>query len=299
MNNGPDTLRLLLVDPKRVELVQFNNIPHLLGPVLFDVEKVIAAIKWITREMERRYRLFSKVGARNLKGYNRKLSADEDPLPYIVVFVDELAELMMVAPDEVERYICRIAQLARATGIHLVIATQRPSVDVVTGLIKANFPARVCFATTSQVDSRVVLDTPGAEKLLGRGDLLFMPPDSSKLIRAQGCFVSDQEIKRITQFWLEKSAQEAEQQAEEEIPWKEELEKQNDDRDELLDDAVDLIQDSQRASTSYLQRKLGIGYPRAARIMDALHEEGYIGPPVSGGRSRDVLIDEEGEDEAE
>ncbi len=201
-NNGPDQLRLLLVDPKRVELPSYNGVPHLIAPVITDVDQVVGALTWLTLQMDERYRSFSQVGARNLKDYNRKIDRknkpaewrDLEPYPYIVFVVDELADLMLAAPDKVEHYICRLAQMARATGIHLVIATQRPSVDVITGLIKANFPARIAFSVTSQIDSRVVLDTPGAEKLLGRGDLLFMRPDSAKLDRIQGCFVSEKEI---------------------------------------------------------------------------------------------------------
>ncbi len=287
LHNAPDSLRLILVDPKRVEMVQFGKIPHLLGSVLVDSAEVISAIRWLTHEMERRYRLFSAAGTRNLAAYNRRAASLNEPaLPNIVVFIDELAELMLSAPDEVERHICRIAQMARATGIHLVIATQRPSVDVVTGLIKANFPARICFATTSQVDSRVVLDAPGAEKLLGRGDMLFMPPDSAKLVRAQGCLVSDAEIEGITAFWRDKATAYPDLLTEP-TPWASELD--DDADDSLIQSALALIQDQQQISTSFLQRRLRIGYPRAARLMEQLEEEGYIGPAVSGGRSRQVL----------
>ncbi|MBC7239636.1 MAG: DNA translocase FtsK, partial [Chloroflexi bacterium] len=194
--NTPEQLRLLLIDPKRVEFAAYNGIPHLLSPVVVEPERVVSALKWVVREMERRYREFAQVGARNLAAYNRTAAKRQmKPLPMIVVVIDELADLMLAAPEEVERTICRIAQMARATGIHLVIATQRPSVDVVTGLIKANFPARISFAVSSQVDSRVVLDAPGAEKLLGRGDMLYMAPDSPRLQRIQGCFVSYQEVR--------------------------------------------------------------------------------------------------------
>ena len=200
--NTPDDLKLLMIDPKRVELSNYNGIPHLLAPVVVEVDRVVGVLNWVTHEMDRRYKVFERVGARNLQSYNEKAVANGEPkLPLIVVFIDELADLMMVAPDEVERSLCRIAQMARATGIHLVVATQRPSVDVVTGLIKANFPARMAFAVTSQIDSRVILDTPGAEKLLGRGDALYMAPDSPKLERIQGCYVSDAEIRRLVSFW--------------------------------------------------------------------------------------------------
>ena len=200
--NTPEDLRLLMVDPKRVELSNYNGIPHLITPVVVEAGRVVGVLKWLAAEMDRRYQLFSDAGARNLESYNKKMIARGSPhLPNIVMFIDELADLMMVAPDEVERHICRIAQLSRATGIHLVIATQRPSVDVVTGLIKANFPARLSFLVSSQVDSRVILDTPGADKLLGSGDALYMAPDSPKLARIQGCYVSDGELERIISFW--------------------------------------------------------------------------------------------------
>ena len=202
LTHTPDTLRFLMVDPKRVELTVYNGIPHLIAPVVVDVERAVPVLQWATREMERRYKQFAKLGARNVEVYNEKLAARGEPvLPYIVILIDELADLMLSAAEDVERYICRIAQMARATGIHLVLATQRPSVDVVTGLIKANFPSRIAFAVTSQVDSRVILDTPGAEQLLGRGDMLFMAPDASKLQRLQGCFVSDRETHRLVQYW--------------------------------------------------------------------------------------------------
>ncbi|MCD6519482.1 MAG: DNA translocase FtsK, partial [Anaerolineae bacterium] len=200
--NTPDELKLVMIDPKRVELSGYNGIPHLLAPVVVELERVVGVLRWAEREMDRRYRTFAKVGARNIQAYNEMaLDRGEEKMPYIVIFIDELADLMMVAPDEVERSICRIAQMARAVGMHLVIATQRPSVDVVTGLIKANFPARISFAVSSQVDSRVILDSPGAEKLLGRGDALYMAPDSPKLIRIQGAYVSDAEIARLVSFW--------------------------------------------------------------------------------------------------
>ena len=218
-NNGPDVLRLLLVDPKRVELVAFNGVPHLISPVVTEIDQVIGALTWMTLQMDERYRNFARVGARQLKDYNRKVDrknkpsewADLEPYPYFVLVIDELADLMSSAPEKVEFYVCRLAQMARATGIHLVVATQRPSVDVVTGLIKANFPSRIAFSVTSQMDSRVILDTPGADKLLGRGDMLFMRPDSSKLDRIQGSFISDKEIDSLVRFW--KTAMPAEELA--------------------------------------------------------------------------------------
>ena len=198
LQNTPDDLKFVMVDPKRVELTSYNGIPHLLSPVVVELERVVASLQWVTREMDERYRKFAKGGVRNIADYNERVTANnEKKLPYLVVIIDELADLMMLAPDETERTITRLAQLARATGIHLIIATQRPSVDVVTGLIKANFPARIAFAVASGVDSRVILDQPGAERLLGRGDMLFQSPDAASPLRMQGVYVSDNEIQRI------------------------------------------------------------------------------------------------------
>jgi S-DNA-T family DNA segregation ATPase FtsK/SpoIIIE len=266
-----------------------------------DLERIVGVLKWTTREMDRRYKLFSKAGARNLEGYNRSLAdKSENPLPYIVVIIDELADMMMVSPEEVERSICRIAQMARATGIHLVIATQRPSVDVVTGLIKANFPARISFAVTSQVDSRVILDTPGAEKLLGRGDMLFMAPDTSKLQRLQGCFVSDQELNRLVAHWKGMHVT-TEPQATEIIqpslwgdmePIRMGGREETDEEDALLQRAIDEVRAAKKASISLLQRRLRIGYSRAARLIDILEERGIIGPEEGPARSRKVLLGE-------
>jgi len=306
----PRTLRLLMIDPKMVELTIFNGIPHLIAPVVVELERVVSMLRWAAREMDRRFRLFNKAGARHLQSYNQMLtSRGEAILPYIVIVIDELADLMMIAADEVERYVCRIAQMARATGIHLIIATQRPSVDVVTGLIKANFPARVAFAVTSQVDSRVILDQPGAERLLGRGDMLLMTPDSSKLVRLQGCFVSDRELKRLVRFWKGVRAPEplpggmgAQQQPflpQEMIQqplWEEMIEREEEARrkDDLYDQAVKVVRKANRASISLLQRRLRIGYSRAARLIDTLEEDGTIGPAQSGGRGREVLPPVEG-----
>ncbi len=297
LNNTPDDLRLIMVDPKMVELVPFNGVPHLLSPVVVDLERVVGVLKWTTREMDRRYKLFSKAGARHLESYNRMAaSRGEKPLPYIVIIIDELADLMMVSPEEVERSICRIAQMARATGIHLVIATQRPSVDVVTGLIKANFPARISFAVTSQVDSRVILDTPGAEKLLGRGDMLFMSPDSSKLQRLQGCFVSDAELTRLVNHWKGMHAVSEPQPAEVVQPslWGDMEPVQvgqgeEGEEDALLERAIEEVRAANRASISLLQRRLRIGYSRAARLIDILEEKGIIGPEEGPARTRRVL----------
>lgn len=298
MTHAPEQLRFLMIDPKMVELTSYNGIPHLIAPVVTDFEQVVGALAWVTREMERRYKLFAASGARSIGGYNQKVGASGERLPYLVVVIDELADLMMMAPDEVERHICRIAQMARATGIHLVIATQRPSVDVVTGLIKANFPTRIAFAVTSQIDSRVILDTPGAERLLGRGDMLYMAADSPKLMRLQGCFLSDNEIRNIVNFWqgsrptptnptVDGDEDDYEQAK---LPWADILAEA--DKDDMLEEAVKLIIDTGRASTSLLQRRLGIGYPRASRIMDQLEEEGVIGP-ADGSRPRAVLWKED------
>jgi S-DNA-T family DNA segregation ATPase FtsK/SpoIIIE len=294
LNNTPADLRLIMVDPKMVELATFNGIPHLLVPVVIEVERVVATLKWVTHEMDRRYRVFSKLGARNIDVYNHIMTGQgQESLPCIVVLIDELADLMMVAPDDVERSICRIAQLARATGIHLVIATQRPSVDVVTGLIKANFPARISFAVTSQVDSRVILDTGGAEKLLGRGDMLYMASDSSKMLRLQGCFISDAELSKLVSYWRGFSANAP-------LPpgtalvqqplWQEVIAKEREaaGRDDLLDRAMEVVHKDRRASISLLQRKLRIGYSRAARLIDTLEEKGIVGPEEGAGRGRQV-----------
>jgi S-DNA-T family DNA segregation ATPase FtsK/SpoIIIE len=290
LNNAPDTLSLLMVDPKMVELSLFNGIPHLAAPVVTSAEEAVRALRWVTKQMDHRYQLFSSSGVRDIGSYNElAASRRQDPLPFIVILIDELADLMMVAPDEIERHVCRIAQLARATGIHLVIATQRPSVDVVTGLIKANFPARISFAVTSQVDSRVILDTAGAEKLLGRGDLLYMASDSNKLVRMQGCFVSDEELERIVQFWREKIdwiVPEHQPAPWQELPAEEEV-------DELLERAINLARGSSTISTSYIQRRLRIGHPRAARLIEQMELRGIVGPAVNGGRSREVLIDQD------
>jgi S-DNA-T family DNA segregation ATPase FtsK/SpoIIIE len=306
-NNTPDDLKLLMVDPKRVELTNFNGIPHLLVPVIVEMERVVGSLQWVTRQMDQRYKKLAKAEVRNIEDYNKRAVArGESRLPYMVVFVDELADLMMLAHDEVERSLCRIAQMARATGIHLVIATQRPSVDVVTGLIKANFPARVSFAVTSQVDSRVVLDTVGAERLLGRGDMLYMASDSSQLVRLQGCFVSDRELDRLVHYWkvpeVGASATPTSLYRVEEVtqqPLWEEMrakEKEASQRDDLLEDAIAMVRKYNRASISLLQRRLRIGYSRAARLIDLLEEQGIVGPERGAGRSREVLSAEEVED---
>jgi S-DNA-T family DNA segregation ATPase FtsK/SpoIIIE len=291
----PDQIQFIMIDPKMVELTTYNGIPHLRAPVVIELERVVGVLNWATREMDSRYKMFNRARARNVDAYNQMLvNKGEKPLPYVVVVIDELADLMMVAPDEVERAVCRIAQMARATGIHLIIATQRPSVDVVTGLIKANFPARISFAVTSQIDSRVIIDSVGADKLLGRGDMLFMAPDSSKLVRLQGCFVSDKELAALVRYWKGvRLAQEpiqpekiVQQQIWEEIEAEEALAAQ---QDEMLPRAIALVQEHQRASISMLQRRLRIGYARAARMIDTMEQQGIIGPDQGGSRSREVL----------
>jgi S-DNA-T family DNA segregation ATPase FtsK/SpoIIIE len=296
-NNGPDQLRLLLVDPKRVELPSYNGVPHLIAPVITDVDQVVGALTWLTLQMDERYRSFSQIGARNLKDYNRKVDRknkpaewrDLEPYPYIVFVVDELADLMLAAPDKVEHYICRLAQMARATGIHLVIATQRPSVDVITGLIKANFPARIAFSVTSQMDSRVVLDTPGAEKLLGRGDLLFMRPDSAKLDRIQGCFVAEKEIEGLVRFWKQTMPAPELAPNQPRFPWTG-LMAEMEDQDDQYERALDLVQGQSRVSTSWLQRRLRVSYNRAAELIARMEEDGYVGPDEGAGRGREVLL---------
>jgi S-DNA-T family DNA segregation ATPase FtsK/SpoIIIE len=307
----PETLRLLMIDPKMVELVNYNGIPHLLAPVVTDLEKVVGVLSWATREMERRYKLFAQESVRNIIGYNEKVvKEDREALPYIIIIIDELADLMMMAPDEVERTVTRIAQMARATGIHLIIATQRPSVDVVTGLIKANFPARIAFAVTSQIDSRVILDSPGAERLLGKGDMLYMAADSAKLQRLQGVFVSDQELNRLVRFWRG-SSYSAEREPRGPVQgatdlvqqplWEEykALEKAaaESNQDELLEKAIEVVREQGKASVSLLQRRLRIGYARAARLIDEMEEQGIIGAD-EGGKGRPVLVTQ-ADDEAD
>lgn len=285
--NSPDDLKMLMIDPKMVELVGYNGIPHLLAPVVVEVDQVVGALAWVTRQMDDRYKLFNQTGVRNLEEYNRRAARRKgmDLLPTLVVLIDELADLMMVAPDEVERHVCRLAQMGRATGIHLVVATQRPSVDVVTGLIKANFPARISFAVSSQVDSRVILDQVGADKLLGRGDMLFVSPEQAGPIRLQGCFVSDEEIDRLTAFWRSTVAEG--EQPELFQPWAG-LDNEP-EADEMIGKAMQVVEGRERVSTSFIQRQLRIGFPRAARLMEQLEEEGIVGPDEGGGRGREVL----------
>jgi DNA segregation ATPase FtsK/SpoIIIE, S-DNA-T family len=295
LHNTPEDLRLVLIDPKRVELANFGNIPHLaFSKIITDTEEVVGTLQAIIHEMDSRYRRFASVGVRNIEAYNKSPHATH-PLPYWVVVIDELADLMMAAPYEVERQICRLAQLARATGIHLILATQRPSVDVVTGLIKANFPTRIAFAVSSQVDSRTIIDGAGAEKLLGRGDMLFMPTDASKPKRLQGSFVSDQELERIVVWWtndrfrhlVPDKMDHLLEEAQDEVQSEHDA---GDDEDPLYEAARELAGQHSRVSTSLLQRRLHIGYPRAARLIDMLEENGVVAASESG-QSREVLAD--------
>jgi len=306
LHNTPDELRLILIDPKRVELTGYNGIPHLLAPVVVEIDRVIGALQWMTREMDKRYHLFAGVGSRNITDYNARMKLQGGKkLPFLVVVIDELADLMMIAPGETEQTITRLAQLARATGIHMILATQRPSVDVVTGLIKANFPARVAFAVASNTDSRVILDQPGAERLLGRGDMLFQAPDAPSAARLQGVFVSDTEIQNLVEFWRTQAAgaspysapggsQDSAGIPKSDIPLKqgamfEEMAAEDSNADPLLAEAIDLVRREGRASVSMLQRRMRIGYTRAARIVDMMEDKGIVGPPEGTSQLRQIL----------
>lgn len=291
--NSPDELKLLLIDPKRVEMSNYNGIPHLLTPVITEPEKILSALKWSMAEMDRRYKLFQSVGVRNIQSYNEM--SGFQALPYIVIIIDELADLMMFAPVEVEDCITRIAQLARATGIHLVVATQRPSVDVITGLIKANIPCRIAFNVSSMIDSRVILDTQGAEKLLGRGDMLFLPPDASKPMRIQGVYVQDQEINNLIKFMKDSGIAPQYTAEVTEMPVGKVGGRGGSnnggggDQDDLFEEAVRTVCQYDRASASLLQRRLKVGYARAARILDELESAGIVSPG-EGAKPRDVLV---------
>ncbi|WP_186577415.1 FtsK/SpoIIIE family DNA translocase [Aquibacillus kalidii] len=292
MRAKPHEVKMMMIDPKKVELNIYNGIPHLLAPVVTDPKKASRALKKVVSEMERRYELFSDTGTRNIEGYNEYIrkhnlaEGDKQPqLPFIVVLVDELADLMMVASGDVEDAITRLAQMARAAGIHLIIATQRPSVDVITGVIKANIPSRIAFSVSSQTDSRTILDSGGAEKLLGRGDMLFIPVGASKPTRIQGAFLSDEEVERIVDHCVE---QQKAQYQDEMIP-EEETEVVNNVDDELFDEAVQMIIEMQSASVSMLQRRFRIGYTRAARLIDAMEDRGIVGP-YEGSKPRTVLV---------
>jgi S-DNA-T family DNA segregation ATPase FtsK/SpoIIIE len=292
MNNLPERLKLILLDPKMVELSRFNGLPHLLGPVETDIERIVDVLRWATREMDRRYRLLEAEGARNIEAYNRALGEQRaaEQLPYIVIIADEIGDLMLSRPEEVERTITRLAQMARAVGIHLVIATQRPSADIITGLIKANFPARISFAVASNADSRVILDTAGAETLLGRGDMLYLAPESAVPRRVQGCFVSDAEIEAVVSYWRQWAAERGLPSAD--APWDRGVSRREalGKTDPLLEEAIDLVVRRGEASTSILLRGLAIDYPRAAKLMDLLGELGILGAPKDGGRAREVTI---------
>ncbi|MBI4435669.1 DNA translocase FtsK [Candidatus Uhrbacteria bacterium] len=284
--NGPDDLKLILVDPKRVELTAYNGIPHLLVPPIVSVDDTINALKWTVREMERRLDLLSKVGARNIEGYNEK---SQERMPRIVVVIDELADLMSASGREVEGAIVRIAQMARAVGIHLVVATQRPSVDVITGLIKANVPGRIAFAVASQTDSRTILDQSGAEKLLGRGDMLFTSADVAKPKRLQGAFISPNEVEEVVKF-LRRRGEPDYNLAITEITKAGTVFDSSGDGDAMLEEAIQVVLESGKASTSFLQRRLRLGYARAARIIDMMEEVGVVGPG-SGAKPREILVD--------
>jgi S-DNA-T family DNA segregation ATPase FtsK/SpoIIIE len=328
LTHTPETLRMLMVDPKMVELSVYNGVPHLLSPVVTEVDKAAGVLFWAVKEMERRYQLCSKANARDLERYNAYLvKRNEKPLPFIVVVVDEMADLMMAAPDEVEKHICRLAQMARAVGIHVIIATQRPSVDVITGLIKANFPSRIAFAVSSQIDSRVILDEPGAERLLGRGDMLYRPPDAGRPERVQGTYLNDEEINRVVRYWKgirsleggsleggtleDRTSSLSEETMRPEpsglrLPQSQpagsleppgqpalfaEIEEMQAHaaRDELFDEAVRIVEAAGRGSVSLLQRKLRIGYSRASRLVDQMEETGVLGPDQGGNHGRAVL----------
>lgn len=289
--NSPDELKLILIDPKRVEMSDYNNVPHLLAPVIVEPEKILSALKWATAEMDRRYKLFQSVGVRNIQGYN-ELSGFQ-ALPNIVIFIDELADLMMFAPVEIEDAITRIAQLARAVGIHLIVATQRPSVDVITGLMKANIPTRIAFNVSSMIDSRVIIDTPGAEKLLGRGDMLYLAVDASKPLRVQGVFVSDNEINALVKYLKEMGIEPQYSAEVTDMPIGKIGGKgggmSEDGQDDLFEEAVRTVCQYDRASASLLQRRLRVGYARAARILDELEAAGVVGAG-DGAKPRDVLL---------
>lgn len=301
--NTPETLRIIMVDPKRVEFQNYNEIPHLLCPVIFDAAKTMNALQWLTREMERRFEVFSEIPTRNIKTYNQNKSviASGSQLPYIVLIVDELADLMAAKGKELEAGIVRLAQMARATGIHLVLATQRPSVEVITGLIKANITSRITFQVASQVDSRTVLDMAGAEKLLGSGDMLFLSSKSSKISRIQGPYIPEKEVKRITDWIIEHGRDVEEPQSLLVQSLRDTIEQQSGERegdtffgdeDPLFEDVKRIVLETQKASASFLQRRLRIGYSRAARLIDMLEDRGIVGP-ADGAKPREVYGDKE------
>lgn len=296
MRNTPKDVRLVMIDPKRVELTLFDGIPHLMCPVIKDVKEAPGVLRAVWREMDRRYDLLSEHGVRNIQSWNEKASF-QDKMPYIVVIIDELADLMIQARAEVETSIVRLAQLARAVGIHLVLATQRPSVDVITGIIKANIPSRIAFSVASQIDSRTILDQKGAENLIGKGDMLFMPIDADKAVRVQGCYVSEKEIEEICKFWRAQEAPQYVLDPAEEVhdAKKESGDFGSEESDPLWEESVRWVVDRGQASTSMLQRKFSIGFQRASRLLDVMEERGVVGPR-DGPRPREVLIDPLGVD---
>jgi DNA segregation ATPase FtsK/SpoIIIE, S-DNA-T family len=291
MNNSPKDLRMVMIDPKMVEMVRFNGLPHLYGNVETDLERIHGVLRWLVAEMQIRYKILEEVGAKNIISFNRKIQNNNKygHMPYIVVLIDELADLMMLSSEHTETILIRLAQMARAVGIHLVVATQRPSIDVVTGLIKANFPARISYAVVTAMDSKVILDMSGAETLLGKGDMLYLNPKTGILTRAQGVMISDDEIDKIINHWQSSWQQE---DMESDSPWEKMLAEAvvMADRDSLAEKAIDIIRQSGKVSTSLLQRRLKVGYPRAARLMDELEEMGVVGPSRGGGKEREVLI---------
>ena len=295
LTRSPDELKLLMIDPKMVEMVGYNGVPHLQCPVVTEMDKVVGALKLTVREMLRRYDIFSKLGVRNLEGYRLK-TADEpgtyEHLPYMVVIIDELADLMMTAADEVEGLLVRLAQLARATGIHLIIATQRPTADVITGLIKANVPSRIAFAVASGIDSRVVLDLPGAENLLGQGDMLYLPPEAAKPQRIQCAYIDDKDLQYIVSHWHDVSPLPEYAKEWLELPSSGLSGDAESEDDPLMEEALEVVRKSGTASASMLQRRLRVGYNRAARLIEQMEMDGVIGP-ADGLKGRTVLIGEE------
>ena len=296
LTKSPDDLKLIMIDPKMVELSGYEGVPHLKAPVVTEMDKVVPALRAVLREMERRYQIFSRLGVRNIDGYElrRQTEPTLEKMPYLVVIIDELADLMMTTPDEVETLLVRLAQMARATGIHLMIATQRPSVDVLTGLIKANVPARIAFAVSSQTDSRVILDMPGAERLLGRGDMLYMPPDAAKPHRVQGSFVDDQDLQKIVKHWRLMAPEMHYEPEWAQLPTDDEAAEAGDDP--LYEQALAIVKQQGSASASMLQRRLRIGYNRAARLIETMEDEGLIGP-ADGSRGRTIIASDEWDDE--
>ena len=303
----PDEVRFIMVDPKMVELAPYNGIPHLLIPVVTDPKKAAGALQWAVFEMMKRYKMFSEKGVKDLAGYNALSETDEDvkKLPTVVVVIDELADLMLVAAKEVEESICRVAQMGRAAGMHLVVATQRPSADVITGLMKANIPSRIAFAVASSMESRIILDTPGAEKLVGKGDMLYSPLGDSKPTRVQGCFITPEEIERVVAFVKDTAGeahydQDVIEKIQQAVDAKSDKGKgaaadapvDGEDGDELLPAAVEVVLETGQASVSMLQRRLKLGYSRAARLVDQMEERGYVGP-FEGSKPRQLLITRE------